>query len=47
LKPEELPLAIQSAKEGGAKGIALFDYNSIKEEHWEVLNKKRVLWKLF
>jgi uncharacterized lipoprotein YddW (UPF0748 family) len=47
LKPEELPEAIQSAKEGGAKGIALFDYNSIKEEHWEVLNKKRVLWKLF
>ena len=37
LSPEELKKAIQSAHAGGAKGISLFDYGSLKEEHWKVL----------
>lgn len=39
LQPAELEQAIQLAKEGGAKGVSLFDYSALKEAHWEVMRK--------
>jgi len=39
LTPDELRTAIQKAKEGGAKGISVFDVNALSDEHWAVLKK--------
>ncbi|MEN7547410.1 family 10 glycosylhydrolase [Rapidithrix thailandica] len=39
LKPEELEEAIQASLKGGAKGISLFSFGAVKEEHWNVLEK--------
>lgn len=35
LSPEELPQAVASGMEAGAKGVSLFSYNSMEEAHWE------------
>ena len=37
LSPEELEIAIQKAKNGGAVGISVFDINAMSEEHWSVI----------
>lgn len=37
---DELALAIDLAKAGGAKGISLFDFPAIKDVHWKVLASK-------
>jgi len=37
LKPEQLAEAIQSGREGGGSGVALFDQGALREEHWKVL----------
>lgn len=37
LKAEELPLAIESGKEGGSNGTSFFSYGSMSEEHWKQL----------
>jgi len=39
LTPDELRTAIQKAKEGGSKGISVFDVNALSDEHWEVLKE--------
>ena len=39
LNPDELRIAIQKAKEGGSKGISVFDINALSQEHWEVLKE--------
>lgn len=37
--PNELESAVQFAREGGSQGISLFEYASLKEDHWKLLNK--------
>lgn len=37
LTPEELKLAIQKAKEGGAVGISVFDIGAMTEDHWGII----------
>jgi hypothetical protein len=39
LSAEELESAINIAIKNGAKGISVFDYRALKEEHWEILTK--------
>ena len=34
LKPEELPQAVKTGKAADAKGVALFSYKAMKEDHW-------------
>jgi len=38
-KPGELTLALEKAFEGGASGIAVFDYKSLKDYHWQELKQ--------
>ncbi|GJM31279.1 MAG: transcriptional initiation protein Tat [Saprospiraceae bacterium] len=42
LSPEEFPKAIAEAKAGGAKGFALFAYNELSEQHWQILKQLNV-----
>lgn len=42
LSGEELATSLDIAREAGSKGFALFDYNSMKPEHWEVLKGRRM-----
>ncbi len=37
--PEKMEKAIRVSMDAGAKGFSLFDLNSLKEEHWTVLEK--------
>ena len=37
IKPSELKLAIEFARRGGADGVSFFDFNAMKEEHWEIM----------
>ncbi len=37
IKPDDLRLAIDTARNGGADGVSIFDFNSMKDEHWEIL----------
>ncbi len=37
IKPDDLRLAIDSAKNGGADGVSLFDFNAMKNEHWKII----------
>nr|MBX2843129.1 family 10 glycosylhydrolase [Flammeovirgaceae bacterium] len=39
LTPKELKKAYQISIKSGGSGMALFDLNSLKDEHWEVLTK--------
>ncbi|HKK25528.1 MAG TPA: family 10 glycosylhydrolase [Gracilimonas sp.] len=39
LTPAQLKTAIQKSKEGGAKGISVFDINAMNQEHWDVVSK--------
>ncbi|MCB9265198.1 MAG: family 10 glycosylhydrolase [Lewinellaceae bacterium] len=39
LPPEELPQAIEVSRQAGARGVCLFDYNALTEEHWAVLKE--------
>jgi uncharacterized lipoprotein YddW (UPF0748 family) len=39
LTPSELKTAIYKAKAGGATGISLFDINSMKDEHWAIIQE--------
>lgn len=37
LTPEELQIAIQKAKTGGAKGVCFFEFNGLSEEHLKII----------
>ena len=39
LTAEELATAVEEAKDGGAKGVSIFDIGAMKPEHWEVLQQ--------
>jgi hypothetical protein len=39
LTGEELATAVQEAKDGGAKGVSVFDIGAMRPEHWEVLKQ--------
>jgi len=39
MNAEEMKDAINVALKNGAKGISVFDYNAIKDEHWKVLKE--------
>lgn len=38
IDPSELKLAIEFARTGNADGVSFFDFKTMKEEHWDVLN---------
>lgn len=38
LSPEELKIAIENAKNAGAKGVCFFEWNSLSEKHFNVLS---------
>lgn len=40
LDANQLQLACDLASQGGATGVSLFSWRSLKEEHWQVLQKK-------
>ncbi|MFC1898413.1 family 10 glycosylhydrolase [Candidatus Cloacimonadota bacterium] len=46
IKPNELVQVIKAAKDGGADGVSLFDFNAMKDEHWDELNPTNPLYKL-
>jgi hypothetical protein len=39
LEPEEIPLAVNSAMQGGADGIVLFTGWAMSDEHWKKLQE--------
>jgi hypothetical protein len=38
IKPHKLKRVIEYANNGGADGVSFFDFNAMKNGHWEVLN---------
>jgi hypothetical protein len=41
LSPEEMQIAIEKAKSGGAKGVCFFEFNALTQEHLDRLQKNR------
>ncbi|MFZ9028429.1 MAG: hypothetical protein ACO2Z9_05395, partial [Crocinitomicaceae bacterium] len=42
LTPEELQTAIQKARSGGAKGVCVFEFNGLSEDHLKALEKSKL-----